>query len=303
MKRIDFLQGMENCRKEDEIYTPRTVCIFLHQKKSLNYGEDEFTDVDTEVSEEWASRSLPVKSGLSQYTGTNRIIVNSRMYYWAQKSSEGFPNELKVYYEDDDFICYFIEQNEYYLNNFAIDYGYNSGSGSSPGSGNSAENTNTGPEPEVGQNGQQVELCCNHIDYVCRTAYVSAHRHLQCSDEYRGKHLCTGVCAGGTGKDGTAKMKRKQNPCCWRMNRRLRRAGRRGEGCLSDCREKLVHRPEERILRYDSMADAAADEDGADLLITDGTKLEAEDVEALDLLSAQGTPCCYFRPPGGRGSG
>ena len=33
---------------------------------------------------------------------------------------------MKVYYEDDDFVCYYIEQNEYYLNNFAIDYGYNS---------------------------------------------------------------------------------------------------------------------------------------------------------------------------------
>ena len=148
---IDFLQGMENYRKEDEIYIPTQYVFFFIEKKSLNYGEEEFTDVDTEVSEEWASRSLPVKSGLSQYTGTNRIIVNSRMYYWAQEYRKRFPNELKVYYEDDDFICYFIEQNEYYLNNFAIDYGYNSGSGSSPGSGNSAENTDTAAE--VGQNG------------------------------------------------------------------------------------------------------------------------------------------------------
>ena len=32
---------------------------------------------------------------------------------------------MKVYYENDRFVCYYIEQNEYRLYNFAIDYDYN----------------------------------------------------------------------------------------------------------------------------------------------------------------------------------
>ena len=36
-----------------------------------------------------------------------------------------YPNEMKVYYEDNKFICYKIEQNMYHQYDFAIDYRYN----------------------------------------------------------------------------------------------------------------------------------------------------------------------------------
>ena len=49
----------------------------------------------------------------------------SRMYYWAQAFMELYPNEMKVYYEDNKFICYKIEQNMYHQYDFAIDYRYN----------------------------------------------------------------------------------------------------------------------------------------------------------------------------------
>ena len=124
---IDFLDSMEHYRPGDEMYIPTQYVFFFIEKEVLNYSAGyEFTDVDPTVSEEWASYTLPVKSGLSQYAGIRRIITNSRMYYWAQEYQKRFPNEMKVFYEDEEFICYMIEQNEYYLNNFAIDYGYNS---------------------------------------------------------------------------------------------------------------------------------------------------------------------------------
>ena len=49
----------------------------------------------------------------------------SRMYYWAQEFKKLYPNELKVYMETDDFVCYKLTQNTYRLYNLAIDYGYN----------------------------------------------------------------------------------------------------------------------------------------------------------------------------------
>ena len=36
-----------------------------------------------------------------------------------------YPNDMKVYYESEDFICYVMPQNMYHQYNFAIDYGYN----------------------------------------------------------------------------------------------------------------------------------------------------------------------------------
>lgn len=49
----------------------------------------------------------------------------SRMYYWAQEFGRLYPNEMQVYLETDQFVCYRVEQNMYKLFNFAIDYGYN----------------------------------------------------------------------------------------------------------------------------------------------------------------------------------
>lgn len=125
---IDFLESMEDYDENDEMYIPTQFVFFFIEKDVLNYAlGSKFTDVDGTVSEEWATYDLPAKNGLSQYSSYERIIVNSRMYYWAKEYQKRFPNEMKVYYEDDEFVCYIIEQNEYYLNNFAIDYGFNTG--------------------------------------------------------------------------------------------------------------------------------------------------------------------------------
>ena len=41
--------------------------------------------------------------------------------FWAQEFQKLYPNEFKVYFEDENFVCYYIEQNVYRLYNFAID--------------------------------------------------------------------------------------------------------------------------------------------------------------------------------------
>ena len=76
-------------------------------------------------SEKQAKKALPESTGMNAYSGTNRSITMSRMYYWAQEFQKLYPNEFKVYFEDENFVCYYIEQNVYRLYNFAIDYGYN----------------------------------------------------------------------------------------------------------------------------------------------------------------------------------
>ena len=133
---IDFLWSMEPYNENTKMRIPTQYVFFFIEKESLNYVINEesityaglsYEDVDPTVSEKWASEKLPVKNGLVQYSAIERIVLNSRMYYWALEYQKRFPNEMKVYYEDDEFICFYIEQNEYYLNNFAIDYGYNSG--------------------------------------------------------------------------------------------------------------------------------------------------------------------------------
>ncbi len=40
-----------------------------------------------------------------------RVLLNSKVYVWCQKFNAMYPNELHTYYEDDDFICYYLRQN------------------------------------------------------------------------------------------------------------------------------------------------------------------------------------------------
>lgn len=121
---IEFLEDMEywNCTKEVTIPTEKV--YFYIEKKPINYAGGYAGEIP-EVSEEQAEQPLPQNSGLVPYSKTQRSITMSRMYYWAQKFMELYPNELKVYFENDRFVCYYIEQNVYRLYNFAIYYGYN----------------------------------------------------------------------------------------------------------------------------------------------------------------------------------
>ena len=121
---IDFLEEMEYWNRTKEITIPTETVYFYIEKKPLNYANG-YGGKIPEVSQEQAENPLPDSSGISAYNGKRRSITMSRMYYWAQKFQQLYPNEFKVYFENDRFVCYYIEQNVYSLYNFAIDYGYN----------------------------------------------------------------------------------------------------------------------------------------------------------------------------------
>lgn len=121
---IEFLEEMEYWNRTKEVTIPTEKVYFYIEKKPLNYAGG-YGGTVPEVSEEQAEKPLPQNSGLGAYTGTQRSVTMSRMYYWAQKFMELYPNEMKVYYENERFVCYYVEQNVYRLYNFSIYYGYN----------------------------------------------------------------------------------------------------------------------------------------------------------------------------------
>ena len=119
-----FLGEMEYSGGYSTITMPTHMVYFFIEKKPLDYAVS-YENSGQYISEEGAKRALPPARGISMYQGENRWIEMSRMYYWAQKFMELYPNEMEVYYETEDFVCYSIEQNDYSLYNFSIDYGYN----------------------------------------------------------------------------------------------------------------------------------------------------------------------------------
>lgn len=121
---IEFLEDMENWNRTKEVTIPTEKVYFYIEKKPLNYANG-YGGIIPEVSQEQALKELPENSGINAYNGPDRSITMSRMYYWAKEFEKLYPNEFKVYYENDRFVCYYIEQNVYSLYNFAINYGYN----------------------------------------------------------------------------------------------------------------------------------------------------------------------------------
>ncbi len=121
---IMFLRGMETLKKNTKVIIPTQTVYFFIEKIPGDYAVS-YAKSGQSISRKGASRSLPNVGGIGMYQGEGRWIVMSRMYYWAQAFMELYPNEMKVYYEDNKFICYKIEQNMYHQYNFAIDYRYN----------------------------------------------------------------------------------------------------------------------------------------------------------------------------------
>ena len=122
---ITFLRQLMNLEKNSEITFPTEYVYFFIEKQPINYaGSANGIDLQP-VSEEGANTPVNTGGGISAYTSDARWGTMSHMYYWAQAFRKLYPNELEVYYETDDFVCYKLHQNVECLYNLAIDYGYN----------------------------------------------------------------------------------------------------------------------------------------------------------------------------------
>ena len=136
---LTFLQNVEDGRYE---YTIPTKYLFLYvEKKPIQYAQSHFfsgpkwlalekypefyssfvsagNEVNAgEVSAEMAARKIMTYSKVSSsYSNLeSRTILQSKAYEWSQAFEKKYPLEMKVYYEDADFVCYIIPQNLYKL--------------------------------------------------------------------------------------------------------------------------------------------------------------------------------------------
>ena len=121
---IHFFSNMEGQNVDENLTIPTKYVYFFIEKVPIDYTVP-YDRSGQIISEEGAANRLPVGNGLSVYQAEKRWIVMSRMYYWAERFQNLYKNEMKIYYESDDFICYQVEQNPYRLFDFSIDYGYN----------------------------------------------------------------------------------------------------------------------------------------------------------------------------------
>ena len=122
---ITFLRQLMDLKRNSEIKLPTEYVYFFIEKQPINYAHSADGIELKLVSEDGANTPINTEKGISAYTGEARWGTMSHMYYWAQAFKKLYPNELEVYYETDDFVCYRLHQNVESLYNLAIDYGYN----------------------------------------------------------------------------------------------------------------------------------------------------------------------------------
>lgn len=120
---VDFLREQRQIEQHPTLTIPTDTVYFFIEKVLTPYWPPANTRVQgQEVSLMGARAPLLF---LSPKTDAGRWGIMSHMYYWAQAFQELYPNEMEVYFENENFVCYRIRQDGYTLYNFAIDYGYN----------------------------------------------------------------------------------------------------------------------------------------------------------------------------------
>lgn len=131
----EFIFSMEQYESTKVIQIPTEYVYFVIEKRPLRYNEPSYLGDELNIYDSTSMRSAKEllteqicrKSKKSDYYADYGIrkSIMSKAYYWAQKYMQYFPDQMSVYYEDRDVIVYEVRQNMYALNNFAVDYGYN----------------------------------------------------------------------------------------------------------------------------------------------------------------------------------
>ena len=127
--------------KNGDRYTLPTEYVFLYvEKKPLKYAHNHFFTgpnwlalekyqeyysgysvcpqvVSSEISAEAAKQAIMYFGSPSRsYSNLeSRTILESKLYQWCEAFQALYPNELKTYYEDENFVCYYIKQNTQFL--------------------------------------------------------------------------------------------------------------------------------------------------------------------------------------------
>ena len=78
-----------------------------------------FSTQITEEDAQWEVSIYPTAYA-SYKNSVIRTIINAKAYKWCQDFADLYDHEMKIYYEDEDFVCYYFRQNTYSLYDLSI---------------------------------------------------------------------------------------------------------------------------------------------------------------------------------------
>ena len=113
---LSEFMNMVNGNQKKFTFPTKYVFFFIEKRvmQDYNYGP-------VDVSLEYAAKKLAYLADAQDYY-FQRAIIESQAYYWAQKILQVYPRSFKVFYEDDIYVAYILEQNTYSPYDLQIDY-------------------------------------------------------------------------------------------------------------------------------------------------------------------------------------
>lgn len=102
---------------EAEFVFPTKYVFFFIEKTVINdynYGQ-------VEVNQQYANMDFIFLQDAQDYY-FQRAIIESKAYYWAKEFERLYPRNFKIFFEDDIYIVYRLEQNTYSPFRLQIDY-------------------------------------------------------------------------------------------------------------------------------------------------------------------------------------
>lgn len=126
---LSFLKDMEDYKEGMELYIPTEYVFFYVEKMPIDCYGWYFEVTDSRL---YDRDKIHIEAAIAEIEDFNeeneecyktyRMHLMARMYYWAQEYASYFPDEMTIFYEDDEIVIYRLKQNPYALNNLSIDY-------------------------------------------------------------------------------------------------------------------------------------------------------------------------------------
>lgn len=113
---LSKFMDMVNGNQQEFVFPTKYVFFFIEKRVLQDY-----TYGSVAVGLKYAAKNLIYLENSQDYY-FQRAIIESQAYYWAQKLQQVYPLNFRVYYEDDIYISYILEQNIYSPYNLQIDY-------------------------------------------------------------------------------------------------------------------------------------------------------------------------------------
>ena len=119
----DFMMELEEYTPETHLVMPAPDVFFFIEKRPIQWfsAPIKLPEVDEKDAYIDLSEFNSRRSYLYSNYDANRVL-QAKAYVWAKEYQKFFPNEMSVFYEDDEMVVYRIQQDSYVPNNFAIPY-------------------------------------------------------------------------------------------------------------------------------------------------------------------------------------